>query len=131
MEDKNLRRRLIPLSSTLINCMLDRSSSSLSLCQPLSVSLSPSLSVVLSLFLCLPNNGLFVMQEASSTSIIRPSFHPHHHRHRRHHLVLRCNKYGNEQEPVIGNFKLGSLVLKKDTNVLIAGGRRNPIFCGH
>ena len=49
---------------------------SLSLHQALSVSHSPSLSVFLSLSLCLPNNGLFVMQEASSTSIIRPSFHP-------------------------------------------------------
>lgn len=41
-----------------------------------SVSPSPSLSVFLPLFLCLPNNGLFVMQEASSTSIMRPSFQP-------------------------------------------------------
>lgn len=98
-----------------------------SLFQSISVSLSSSLCFSLSLFLCLPNNGLFVMQEANSTSIIRPSFHPHHH----HHLVLYCNKYANEQKPVIGNFKLDSLVLKKDTNVLIASGQRNPIFCGH
>lgn len=98
----------------------------LSLCQSLLVSLFPSLSV----FLCLHNNGLFVMQEASSTSII-PTTPPPTLHHCYHHLVLRCNKYGNEQEPVIGNFKLGSLVLKKDTNVLIASSWRNPIFCGH
>lgn len=102
-----------------------------SLFHSISVSLSSSLCLSLSLFLCLPNNGLFVMQEANSTSIIRPSFHPHHHHHHHHHLVLYCNKYANEQKPVIGNFKLDSLVLKKDTNVLIASGQRNPIFFGH
>lgn len=125
-KQKNLEHRLIPLSSTLINCTL----------------------FILPLFLCslcLGNNGLFVMQETSSTSIIPPVSHPpppttttftatlrrcFHHHHHHHHLVLRRNKYGNE-EPVIGNFKLGSLVLKKDTNVLIAAGWRNPIFCGH
>ena len=92
--------------------------------------------------LCLCNNGLFVMQETSSTSIIPPVSHPPLtttttttftatlRRCFHHHLVLCRNKYGNE-EPVIGNFELGSLVLKKDTNVLIAAGWRNPIFCGH
>lgn len=81
------------------------------------------------------------MQETSSTSIIPPVSHPPPRplsttftatlrRCFHHHLVLRRNKYGNE-EPVTGNFKLGSLVLKKDTNVLIAAGWRNPIFCGH
>lgn len=99
-----------------------------SLLQPISVSLCSSLCLSFFLFLCLLNNGLFVMQAANSTSIILPSFHPLHHHH---HLVLYCNKYVNEHKPVIGNFKLDSLVLKKDTNVLIASGQRNPIFCGH
>lgn len=33
-------------------------------------------------------------------------------------------------KPVTGNFKLSSLVLKKDTNLLIATGQRNPISVG-
>lgn len=33
-------------------------------------------------------------------------------------------------KPVTGNFKLSSLVFKKDTNLLIAAGQRNPISVG-
>lgn len=65
------------------------------------------------------NNMLFGIQKADSTSIIRRVF------------FFSCrNKYANEVKPVTGNFKLSSLVLKKDMNLLIAAGQRNPIFVG-
>lgn len=64
------------------------------------------------------NNKLFGIQKADSTSIIRRDF------------FSRRNKYANEVKPVTGNFKLSSLVLKKDTNLLIAAGQSNPISVG-